>query len=473
MGTPSHKPRTKARASHAEKQAHADALRQHLLAGKSYYEAYTAVGLTRDTARHAKDHLQRQSRWPTDEQIAQAVQIQFVPPVDALPAAPAMPPPAPPKEPAPKAPAPKGPATSEDAFQGDEWQAKRIVSERVTTLEDLLRVCRADPLEWDVERWSAKTWEMGYKDADDQGQALPLYAVSATFRKRVKIAAARADLAALIAEAKAQMPTFVVKAHPAPKRGLRCVILTPENHFGKHCWGMQTGQDYDLAIALQLHFDGLHRLQQKIAVYDIERFTFGIGNDILNSDNSHGTTYAGTPQDNDGRFAKVFTATRRAMTRSIDSLLEVAPAKVVMVAGNHDQDTAYCLGDALDCRYDGHAHVAIDNSPRFRKYDEFGKNLHGFTHGDKQKIADLPLQMAQDEDEAWGRTKWREWFTGHTHGLKLQDVKGVLIRTISSLSGADAYHSSHGYTHNRRAWEAFLYDPDEGLVASVIDVVQE
>ena len=465
MGTPPNTPRTRVRLGRAQKQVCADALRLHILAGQSYYEAYTAVGLTRDTARHARALLESQARWPTEEQVAQAAQAAPVLPLPA-PSAPALPPVLPPAP-------PKGPPTSEDEFKGDEWQAKRTVSERVTTLADLLRVCDADPLEWDVERWSAKTWEMGYKDADDTGQCLPLYAVSATFKRRVKLVAARADLDALIADAKAQMPTFLVRSYPAPKRGLRCVILTPENHFGKHCWGMQTGQDYDLSIALQLHFDGLHRLQQKIAVYDIERFTFGIGNDILNSDNSHGTTYAGTPQDNDGRFAKVFTATRRAMTGSIDSLLEVAPAKVVMVAGNHDQDTAYCLGDALDCRYDGHAHVEIDNSPRFRKYDEFGRNLHGFTHGDKQKITDLPLQMAQDEDEAWGRTKWREWFTGHTHGLKLQDIKGTLVRTISSLSGADSYHSQHGYTHNRRAWEAFLYDPDEGLVATAIDVVQD
>jgi predicted phosphodiesterase len=355
----------------------------------------------------------------------------------------------------------------------------RITDRAPKSLQELMELFSVDQSVWSVVTYTVKSWEMGYKDKDDVGTALPLYSISAKFQRSAAAVNAKSDIQAMLAEAKLEMPPYIpiwealhTPRHKPVGRDLRCVILTPENHFGKHCWGMQTGEDYDLSIALSLYWEGLNRLLHKVSVYGIDRFTFVVGNDLQNADTIQGTTTAGTPQDNDGRFPKVFTATRKAMTGTIQTLLEVAPAKVILVSGNHDAAASYCLGDALDCRYETTPHVEIDNSPRIRKYDEFGQNLHGFTHGDKQKIADLPLQMTVDQREASGRTAFKEWFTGHTHTMKMQDIKGTLVRTISSLAPADRWHDEGGYQGNRRAWEAFLYDHDAGIVASVLDIVQ-
>jgi predicted phosphodiesterase len=348
----------------------------------------------------------------------------------------------------------------------------RVTDRAPKSLEELMDLFSVDRTIWSVVTHTIKSYEMGYKDKDDNGAALPLYSISAKFQRSTAAVNAKADIQAMLAEAKAEMPAYIPKPRQQNPAGLRCVILTPENHFGKHCWGMQTGEDYDLSIALALYWEGLHRLLHKVSVYGIDRFTFVCGNDLQNADGSKEMTTAGTPQDNDGRFPKVFTATRKAMTGTIGTLLEIAPAKVIMVSGNHDTDASYCLGDALDCRYGDSPHVEIDNSPRKRKYDEFGQNLHGFTHGDRQKITDLPLQMTVDQREAAGRTRYKEFFTGHTHTMKLQDIKGTLVRTISSLAPPDRWHSENGYTANRRAWEAFLYDHEHGIVASVLDIVQ-
>lgn len=340
------------------------------------------------------------------------------------------------------------------------------------SLDELMELFGVDRSVWSVVTHTIKSWEMGYKDKEEVGRALPLYSISAKFQRNAAAALAKSDIQAMLDEAKAEMPPVKPRTFLAKPSPLRCVILTPENHFGKHCWGMQTGADYDLSIALSLYWDGLHRLLHKVSVFGVSRFTFVCGNDLQNADTPQGTTTAGTPQDNDGRFPKVFTATRRAMTGTIETLLEVAPVKTIMVSGNHDAAAAYCLGDALDCRYETTPHVEVDNSPRIRKYDEFGQNLHGFTHGDKQKIADLPLQMTIDQREASGRTAYKEWFTGHTHAMKMQDIKGTLVRTISSLAPADRWHDEMGYQGSRRAWEAFLYDEDAGIVASLLDIVQ-
>jgi DNA repair exonuclease SbcCD nuclease subunit len=136
-----------------------------------------------------------------------------------------------------------------------------------------------------------------------------------------------------------------------------------------------------------------------------------------------------------------------------------------MVSGNHDDLSVWHLGDSLECYFSRYSDVEIFNEPTTRKYHEFGNVLLCFTHGDKGKRADYPLLMAAERPEMFGRTKFREIHTGHTHQTKTEEMHGIRVRTIPSLSPADAWHAENGYVGNQRNAEAYLWNRDEGLVA--------
>jgi hypothetical protein len=131
------------------------------------------------------------------------------------------------------------------------------------------------------------------------------------------------------------------------------------------------------------------------------------------------------------------------------------------------------MGEILATRYEDVKHVTVDNGPRQRKYYEYGVNLFGFTHGDSEKVSELPLTMAREQPDLWARCPSREWHIGHKHisekfeakGRIEQDFhsdKGVRIRRLTSLSGHDAWHTKHAYM-DRRACEAFVFHSEAGF----------
>lgn len=248
-------------------------------------------------------------------------------------------------------------------------------------------------------------------------------------------------------------------------------ICIPDLHLGKLAWDKESGEDYNLEIAKErfrsaiLHFKSLAK--------NVKKFVLIVGNDFFNSDTLNGTTtpssrngFKGTPQHDDSRWQKTFMEGRRLIVECIDELREVAYVDVMIIPGNHDHQRSFYLGEVLEAWYHNCHEVVIDNSPKLRKYYAFGKVLLAFTHGDKEKLIDLPLLMAQEEPMLWASAKFKEWHIGHTHKTQTIDHMGVLIRTIPSLAGTDAYHYEHGYTVTKKAAHAYMWNPDKGLICT-------
>jgi DNA repair exonuclease SbcCD nuclease subunit len=156
------------------------------------------------------------------------------------------------------------------------------------------------------------------------------------------------------------------------------------------------------------------------------------------------------------------------MVAAIDRLMLVAPVKVLVVPGNHDRANALKLGVVLDAWYRNTDRVEVDAGPDLRKYEPYGVNLIGFTHGSEEKHADLPLTMAQEKPAEWARALHKEWHLGHFHKRKQQNFTagdthgGVPVRILPSLSGTDAWHYMKGYVKGQRAAEAYLWSFDNG-----------
>lgn len=350
---------------------------------------------------------------------------------------------------------------------GNERTIVKGVNEHVRTLEDLIRVCEIDTDVWEIVEWWANKWEMGYKDAStQQPDSIPLFQIKARLRRKVLRIAAQEEIEALKEAAKRDMPARSKVARVRTSTGNMLEIDIFDLHLGKLAWSKETGyQNYDLKIARQLFEDALETLIQRTASHAFEQVVFPIGNDFFHTDNLASETTFGTRQDMDGRFHKSARIGREMMVYAIERLRQIAPVKAIVTLGNHDQLTAWHLGDSLECYFHADGDVAVNNLPALRKYIEFGKIMLMFTHGNRGKQADYPLLMATEQPDMWGRTRFREAHIGHWHKTQVNEQHGVRIRTISALCAVDAWHSEMTFVGQLRQAEAFVWNKDEGQIA--------
>lgn len=247
-------------------------------------------------------------------------------------------------------------------------------------------------------------------------------------------------------------------------------------HIGKLAWGAETDEDYGSDIAILRFKAAINDLLQKTASYHPEQILFPIGNDLFNSDksNPYAQTTAGTPQQDDVRWQKLFMLGKTLIIEAITKLSLIAPVHVVTVFSNHDHERVFYLGEILSTLYSDNPRITVDNSPKTRKYYQWGKCMIGLAHGHNEPADRLPLLMAQEEPHMWADTHYREWLLGHLHHKKklltqsTKDYNGVVVTYLSSLSGTDAWHFQKAYTGSIKSAEAFVYDKREGLVGSAV-----
>jgi hypothetical protein len=238
-------------------------------------------------------------------------------------------------------------------------------------------------------------------------------------------------------------------------------------HWGKLCWGEETGTDYDMkeaAIALNKSIDYTIGMASK---FEIEKIVFPFGQDFFQVDNEAGQTTAGTPQDTDSRFKKIIREGRKIVIGTIEKLRKFAPVDVVIVSGNHGRMSEFMLGDLLEVKYENDNFVNVFNQPTDRKYYVFGKNIIMYTHGDQEKLADLPMIMAVEKDKEWSICTNRYIKLGHLHQEKVREFMGVKTEYLPSLSGTDAWHKRKGYVGNTRGVCSSIYDRNLGLVNKI------
>jgi hypothetical protein len=352
-----------------------------------------------------------------------------------------------------------------NTFEGDRWVVS-IPKTPIHTLEELLEYCKVDLGIWEVERFVVNKWEMGYKDPTGFAQTKPLFQVKATLIKRKAIVDARAEIERLKEEAKKSAPLPKYTYVRSRNSGNMLEVNIPDTHFGKMAWAKETlDRSYDTPIAQQTFLRSLSTLIDRCSGYTFDQVLFVVGNDLLNSDDELGRTTKGTFVSTDGRYQKTFVTVRETITAAIEKLRELAPVKVVMVSGNHDELGVWHLGDSLECYFAKYDDVEIDNSPAQRKYHRHGDVLLCLTHGDKGKREDYPLLIATERSRDFGETKFREIHTGHIHQTKLQEWHGVRVRILPSLSPPDAWHSENGFTGQQRNAEAYVWNDKEGLIA--------
>ncbi len=242
-------------------------------------------------------------------------------------------------------------------------------------------------------------------------------------------------------------------------------------HFGMFSWKGDTGKNWDLKLAVAAVRDVFTKVVDRSL--RTSRALLLIGGDILHADDQAERTSSGHQLDVDGRFPKVVDTAGETAAWCVSLLLaHHQEVEVIVLPGNHDETSFYAITMFLRAWFRNEPRVKIDRSASPIRYREFGKVMLGMTHGHKAKAKRMPLLMAADEREMWGRTKYPYAHTFHVHhASKDQDEDGgVLVETHRIIAPADAWHYAMGY-RSGRGLQSITYDRERGEVGRSVETL--
>ena len=346
-----------------------------------------------------------------------------------------------------------------------------VTTEPIKSEDDAMRAANIDPLEWTCERLTVRAWTVTVKTKDDKGkeqsQLVQNYGVKLVLRRNPHRYLLK-SVKQLIDSLAERAPVY----HPLPPRippsgePLLAVCGLADVHFGKLSWHRETGENYDLNIAVELWREAVSAILSRAQVRRIVRFVLPLGNDLFHADGKQQTTYRGTRVDCDGRFSKVWDIVLSELIHAIEMLQTLAVVQLPLVPGNHDSTAAVYLAEVLAARFRHNNRVIVDREPSSRKYIEWGTNLLGFDHGDRIPRQRLVTLMQAERPVSWGRTTCREWIRGHWHHETVYQQGGVVIRHLPTITGTDVWHYDEGYIGAPRGTHLLLYGYDSGHVAT-------
>ena len=357
--------------------------------------------------------------------------------------------------------------------EGDKAELTQTVYKRIKTLKDLIAVCEIDTKEWDISSWECNKWEVGAKDEVSGGITVePLFQVKAKLVRKKIDTDLEKQKDEILKELFDKSPSVKKIDFQKDVAERRCLfeISVPDLHIGKLGWREETGEDYDLRIAEKRYKKAIYELLSRVNTSYIDKILFPIGNDMINIDSPDNVTTAGTPQSVDGRFPKIIKIVKRVLIEVISELATIAPVDVLVVPGNHDNQTMFMMGEMLEAYYHNHKNVNVLNTPNPRKYYKYGVNGFQYTHGNEEKHIDLGIIFATEAPRLWASTKYRVCKLGHLHKTKkvhyvsVDEFQGFQVEVLPSLSGTDIWHKKKGY-QSLKAAKAFLYHKDEGKIA--------
>lgn len=342
---------------------------------------------------------------------------------------------------------------------------------RICTLDQLIEHCKIDLSVWEVARFECNKWEVGTK-VDDEIAVAPLYQVKASFKKKTTSRFdALKDIITTLSKTTFPIPEF---KKPVILSNRMIEIPLVDLHVGKLAVEAISGADYNRDIARNLAVEAVSDVLNKAKAMNPEKVLLVLGNDFFHIDTMLNTTTKGTHVETDGLYQQVFSDGLKLMVEITNLCLsEVGKVDVIFIPGNHDHVSTFFAMQFLEAWYRNTPEVNIITSNKTRQYYHYGVNLIGFAHGDDTKLQDLPLIMAQEVPEAWSKTKYREFHTGHLHHKKTYHTKdneymGVRVRVLTTVSATDSWHQRLGYIGSIRSLEAYVWDAEKGLAGILV-----
>ena len=357
-------------------------------------------------------------------------------------------------------------------IEEDEKSLKLYVenSNRVKSIDDLIKHCKINLDEWEINKYDIGTYEVTGFDGDNNPTTVTMYRMKAwltRIKPELNLKLVKKQLKEDLSDLSPKVERIERKRDDKKDKYL-LEISAFDLHLGKI--GIK-GDKYSLKIAEERLFDAIEHLLYRAQGYYIDKILFIAGHDFLNSDGDWPipSTTKGTPQFNSNYHIDIYRAGRKLLLKAINYLQEIALVHVMVIPGNHDRESMMHLGDTLELYYEENNNVKVDNSDCLMKMLVYGKNMIVSDHGDGCKANDIPGIISQRYKNAWSDVDYVEVHRGHLHTNKstklqaIEELQGITIRNLSSMSATDYWHDSKGYIGNIKKAQAFLYHRKNGL----------
>lgn len=356
---------------------------------------------------------------------------------------------------------------------GNRFEASGVCDD--PSIETFLELIRFDAdrwriVNWQVRRWSSAVMKLRTKTGDDlideAHEPTPrwYHRVSAAPLIEPSLIEAVDRLVARLGE---QSPVYKPIAHPRPSgESYMLEIGLHDVHFGMRAWGAECGENFDVEIARGYVARAIEDVLAETYARHVGRVVLPIGSDFFHLDNAAAVTNRSrNPLDIDTRPAYVFEAGVACMIDVIERCRQLAPVDALYLPANHDITWAHHLAVCLRERFRNCPDVTIDISPKPRKYLSWGVGLLGLTHGDvaKGNWASLPVIMAGEAKEEWSQARYCEIHTGHLHHSEGNEIAGIPVRRLPTLTPPDAWHTLEGYHRIQRVMEAYWWSDQRGV----------
>ena len=370
-------------------------------------------------------------------------------------------------------------AKKEKLHMEDGPNGKFISSEdstRIQSLDDLLQAFSVDDSEWEVDWYDIGTYEQTGFDSNRQPVVTTMYRCKAKLKKVNPFKNLQSTRKGLIEGLKYMARN--VNSKPKIKKSLQGQDPTPhlleigayDLHLGKI--GI-IGDEYNMDIAETRLRKAISHLLKRASGFTIEKILFVVGNDFLNTDGDKPIprTTAGTPQFNTDHHIEMYKRGRKLITMVINELCNICPVHVVVMPGNHDEESIMYLGDALELFYEYNKSVTIDNTRPLMKGFKYGYNLICFDHGHKMKAEKAVQILPQRFREQWSDSHYVELHRGHLHGVHQKkigatsELSGITVRNLGSMSATDQWHDDKGYIGSIKRAHGFIWSKYNGLQA--------
>jgi hypothetical protein len=196
-------------------------------------------------------------------------------------------------------------------------------SDRMMTVEEVLKIYKIDTKLWEVEKFKVKPHEGYRKDrkvrwivqngtvldghVEDSGKMLvvPLYGFEVTLIKRKDVVDTKKIIADMWIDAKKIKPKHPHFRKPS-NSGLMLEVVLADFHFGRLSWHEESGANYDVKIAANMLRRIVNTLVERASGMKYEQIILPIVGDYFNSDHQLNTTTKGTPIIEDARWQKTF-----------------------------------------------------------------------------------------------------------------------------------------------------------------------
>ena len=348
-------------------------------------------------------------------------------------------------------------------------------STRVKSLDQLLKACDVDLSYWEVDKYDIGTYEVTGFDKERKPITITMFRTKAWLKKinpLLDINRIRKELVEDLKSIQINHKKINYDLGYKDDDEHLLEISAFDLHLGKI--GID-GDEYSLKIASERMMNAVEHLLKRSSGYYINQILLIVGHDMLNADGDWPvpSTTKGTPQFNTDKHLTIYRAARKLLISAVNYLSEVAPVHVMVIPGNHDKESMMHIGDALEIYYENSEDVSVDNSMCLMKGYHYGKCLVISDHGDGAKVNDLPGIVSQRYRQIWSQVRHVEVHRGHLHTNKstklqaVEELQGLTIRNLSSLSATDEWHDAKGYIGNIKKASAFVWSKYNGLQAKL------